>query len=87
MTITYSKLNSGDWGIRGRNETEPPPVPGTKVTVLKKDGKVQHETVDRVLVNGLNEDGTHWWIASVTVRQKKDKEPQREGWEPREDGW
>ena len=36
MPIGYSKLKSGDWGIRGGGE---PPEPGTEVTVVKRDGQ------------------------------------------------
>jgi hypothetical protein len=43
---TYSKLKSGDWGVRG-------PVAevrdGAVVKVAKRDGAVKTETIDRVI--------------------------------------
>jgi len=48
MKATYSKLKSGDWGIRVEGVVKP----GATVTVVKKDGSTKSETVSRVLWTG-----------------------------------
>lgn len=45
---TYTKLRSGDWGIRVQGI----PQPGQQVLVRRKDGKAKWERVDRVLWKG-----------------------------------
>jgi hypothetical protein len=49
MSATYSKLNTGDWGVRivGGKPNE-----GERVTVTKKDGTAKAEIVGRVLWSG-----------------------------------
>lgn len=49
MTATYSKLQSGQWGIRIAGER---PVPGQAVIVTKRNGNTHRETVTRVLSSG-----------------------------------
>ncbi len=54
MTATYTKLKSGDWGIRiacakGGESTV---SAGQRLTVKKKDGSEKAETIDRVLWTG-----------------------------------
>lgn len=48
MKATYTKLNSGDWGIR----VEGAPEAGAEVTVSKKDGSEKIETVTAVIWQG-----------------------------------
>lgn len=45
MKATYTKLKTGGWGIR----IEGKPPEGTTVTVTKKSGAVQNETVGKIL--------------------------------------
>lgn len=47
MKVTYSKLNSGDWGVRVVLDEpfEEFPEPGTEVTVTKKSGETSQRTV------------------------------------------
>lgn len=48
---TYTKLSSGSWGIR-LTGSETVPVPGTSITVTKRDGSSKTETVDRLIHQG-----------------------------------
>jgi hypothetical protein len=45
---SYTKLKSGDWGVRCEGEVKP----GQSVTVTKKDGSVKTEIIDAVLWSG-----------------------------------
>lgn len=56
MSATYTKLKSGDWGIRSAS----PLREGESVVVRKKDGSSRTETVTKVLWSG---DGV--WLAAV----------------------
>lgn len=47
MSTTYTKLRTGDWGVR--IEGSGAPRPGSRVTVTKRSGERKLETVDRVL--------------------------------------
>ena len=49
MNATYTKLRSGEWGIRVTGNA---PVAGQFVTVTKRDGTTKKETVTRVLWSG-----------------------------------
>ena len=51
MTVTYTKLHSGDWGIRiqGHNVAV---QEGTVMTVTKKSGEQKKEIVSRVVWSG-----------------------------------
>ena len=53
MSTTYTKLRTGDWGIRIEGSAV---RPGSRVTVAKKSGERKLETVDRVL---YSRDGLH----------------------------
>lgn len=46
MSTTYTKLRSGEWGLRF---TEDPPPIGSAVTVQKRDGTAKTETVGSVV--------------------------------------
>lgn len=48
MEATYTKLRSGDWGVRVQGI----PEPGQSVLVRRKDGKAKWETIHRVLWRG-----------------------------------
>lgn len=48
---TYTKLQSGNWGIR-LTGSESIPAPGDKVTVSKKDGTTKLEIVDKLVHQG-----------------------------------
>lgn len=56
---TYTKLKSGDWGIR----SEQPIMDGQTVTVRKKSGESKAETVGRVIWSG---NGV--WLATIASR-------------------
>ena len=60
-TVSYSKLKSGEWGIRSTKEIKA----GDKVTVTKKDGETRVETVKNIVWSG---DGV--WIAGVVKADK-----------------
>lgn len=44
LRVTFTKLKTGEWGLRGPNLAE-----GERVTVEKRDGSTQTKTVGRVL--------------------------------------
>lgn len=48
MTATYTKLRSGDWGIRVEGEIHA----GNSILVEKKSGETKTETVNRVIWSG-----------------------------------
>jgi len=54
---SFTKLRSGDWGVRGSG---PAPRQGERVTVTKRDGTVKTMTVQKVVW----QDGSAW-IAAV----------------------
>jgi hypothetical protein len=56
---TYTKLRSGDWGIRGRGLVE-----GRDVTVTKKSGETKTERVTKIIWTGS--DGTQ--LATIEQR-------------------
>jgi len=59
---TYTKLRDGSWGIRAQE----PLTAGQAVTVAKRDGTTQTETVDKIVWTG--EDGTT--LATIQPRRK-----------------
>lgn len=59
MAITYTKLKSGDWGIRA----DEPIAAGSTVTVTKRDGGTKTETIDRIIWTG---DG----VTLASIKQK-----------------
>ena len=87
MPIGYSKLKSGDWGIRGGGE---PPEPGTEVTVVKRDGQERKERVGEDVWTGSDQrSGGMAWLATVQrgtppPRQEQQEQPPTEpkGWQP-----
>jgi hypothetical protein len=48
MKATYTKLKSGDWGVRIEGAVKP----GAIVTVTKKSGETKSETISKVLWMG-----------------------------------
>ena len=50
MSATYTKLRTGDWGIRVQERAV---AAGDVVTVHKRDGSTQQETVTNVLWQGV----------------------------------
>ena len=50
VSASYTKLQSGDWGIRVSGTV----APGAAVTVTKKDGTTKVETVHQVLWSGAD---------------------------------
>lgn len=73
MTIGFSKLKSGDWGLRGTGEA---PMPGEVVLVTKRSGKESQETVGAVVWAGEDtfNDGGPAWLA--TIFKEGDPTPQ-----------
>jgi hypothetical protein len=69
MDVTFSKLRSGDWGVRGPGE---PPAPGSKLAVVKRDGSTSAVTVDRVVWSGhdARTDGPVWLAAIVATPRR-----------------
>lgn len=65
--ITYAKLNSDEWGLRGPNL-----VAGAVVTVTKKSGETQTETVSRVIWRG---NGVA--LATIAATQRSDSYSRR----------
>lgn len=49
MAISYTKLKSGDWGVRVEGQTV---TVNQVVTIRKKDGTTKQETVQRVIWTG-----------------------------------
>lgn len=49
MTTTFAKLNTGDWGIRGKGLIE-----GAPATVTKRDGTSKSVTVGRIVSTGAD---------------------------------
>lgn len=61
---TYTKLKSGDWGVRGDGQ---PPAPGTPVNVRKASGEIKSETIGRIVWQGSDtRTGQPAWLAAVT---------------------
>jgi hypothetical protein len=50
MSATYTKLKSGDWGVRFESPNKP--QVGSTITAQTKDGTVKAETIERVLWSG-----------------------------------
>lgn len=48
MTASYTKLRSGDWGIRVEGNIQN----GNSILVTKKSGETKPETVDKVIWRG-----------------------------------
>ncbi len=49
MSATYTKLKSGDWGIRVEGSK---PSEGSTITVTKKSGESKTETIAKVIWSG-----------------------------------
>jgi hypothetical protein len=49
MAVTFTKLKSGDWGLRGPVDLV---KPGATVTVAKRDGTTDAKRVGRVIWSG-----------------------------------
>lgn len=64
MTATYTKLKSGDWGIRVIGAISP----GSLVVVTKKDGRQKDEVVDKVLFRDSAQNVT---LCSIKQRESK----------------
>ena len=86
MPIGYSKLKSGEWGIRGGGS---PPEAGARVTVTKRDGSEKEETLGQVVWTGSDQrSGGMAWLATVERDgqqprpQQQQREPQPGGWQP-----
>lgn len=54
---TYTKLKSGDWGVKGQ---VPAPTEGGTVTVTKRDGTSKNEVIGKIV---STENGT--WVAEI----------------------
>lgn len=58
---SYTKLKSGEWGIRSSGTL----FPGALVAVTTKAGKVKMEIVQRVVWTGKDRDGSQVTLASI----------------------
>lgn len=63
---SYTKLQSGAWGVRITGAT--PPKTGQRVTVTKKDGSTATETINRVVWSG---NGVY--LCAIAAKQAKPK--------------
>lgn len=72
---TYTKLQSGAWGVRGEGS---PPAVGARVTVTKKSGETKTETIECVVWSGQGK-----WIAAVAPSSapRASGRRSREDWE------
>lgn len=80
MAITYTKLKDGSWGIRSTEAIRD----GQAVRVMKKDGTVKDETIEKIVWNG---NGV--WLAALRraeqparTRRRRPDEPGRNGMMP-----
>lgn len=62
MKVTYTKLKSGEWGVRSKGAA--PLQPGVMVMVRKKSGETKQEKVKQVLWTGT-EDGQTVSICAI----------------------
>lgn len=60
MSTTYTKLRSGNWGLRADHELRP----GSTVTVTTRAGAAKTETVGQHVWSG---DGVHLYAISAAV--------------------
>ena len=73
MPIGYTKLKSGDWGVRGPGTA---PEPGAQVTVVKRDGNERKEVIGEVLWSGEDKrTGGKAWMATVARVGTQDPAP------------
>lgn len=73
MAATYTKLKSGDWGVRVEGGNAP--TAGAKITVVKKSGESKVETIAKVVWSG---NGVHLCaigqqVASYTPKAGKSR--------------
>lgn len=66
MSATYSKLKSGDWGVRSTRKVSE----GDTVTVTKKDGTKKQETISKVVWSG---NGV--WLCAIGTTAKSSYTP------------
>lgn len=81
---SYSKLQSGSWGIRVAGA---PPNVGDRITVDKKDGTSKVETVERVLWSGAGYDGQPASLCAIVATPRpegvRSTQPRpRRNWSP-----
>lgn len=70
MSVTYTKLKSGNWGIRSTEALQE----GQVVTVTKKNGETKTEAVDKVVWSG---NGV--WLAAVRPSDRPRRDPDAPG--------
>lgn len=75
MTATYTKLKSGDWGVRATS----PVKAGDRVSVTTKAGARKSEEVARVIWRG---DGV--WLCAIAPRQQSSSSPYERTYATRE---
>jgi hypothetical protein len=65
MKVSYTKLKTGEWGMR-IEECDEAPKPGASVTVTKRDGSKREEVMGSVVWSGKDKrsDGDVW-VATV----------------------
>ncbi len=62
---TYTKLRSGEWGIRINLAVYPEPEAGSLLAVAKRSGETKQERVVRVLWTGDGYDGEPVALATI----------------------
>ena len=72
---TYTKLRSGDWGIRINLAVYPEPETGSLLNVAKRSGETKQERVSRVLWTGDGYNGQPVALATIerTARSRTGK--------------
>ena len=72
--VTYKKLTNGDFGLRITGFT---PVEGQVVEVQTKSGKIQKETVGKIIWQGQDkfEPGVYAFLCSIAPKKNKEAKP------------
>lgn len=68
-TNTYTKLKSGNWGIRATRSVSE----GDRVTVTKRDGTTKFETIAKIVWT----DGTSAWLCAIAPSPAPVPRPRR----------
>ena len=77
MTTTYTKLRSGEWGIRS---TQCALSPGDEILVSKKSGETKRETIARRVFAGGG-------VALYAIRQAQSRGGYSRGYSSDYEGW
>lgn len=87
MSATYTKLKSGNWGVRIEGAAQA----GQTITVTKRDGSTKSETIERVVWSGNGVSlcairQSHYSCSTArygsysTIGQRQNERMRRTGW-------